>query len=455
MIVNGLDITGYEYVKFTYSPNINHNIEGSDILLSGTKSDDFGYLFPVIKSVDIKNTDYISLESKPSLIGNILVTPKVTSSIMFDVIVTNETKVIESDSHCIIFINNSTDPETVLNSINSNLVELSKVNVGPIGSCRSQIIKYDFPITREFEDFVKIVLSDKFRTSINYTSILNVLNSKLLELLPEFNLIVGKKDRDNTSPLVIRCDYDGIKKDQKKMFRRLRRHMLHKISVNYEFKINDTTRYLKMFYEMSNYDFITNICQLSTKDFNGIDHVFAIHWTLEDVDLDLQDPKNGGTSVANYIKAKAEIHYNTKLDRYINDIITKINIIYSIFNNETYSEDEVVISNSGSIESIVGPSKPSAQSQLNSLDRRISNLEGDKFLTSANTVENEIPIGLIDGQNSIFKPKRNFIPESLEVFSNGLKQVLVEDYIISNDSIILNFSPNLNEELTINYGIKI
>lgn len=67
-------------------------------------------------------------------------------------------------------------------------------------------------------------------------------------------------------------------------------------------------------------------------------------------------------------------------------------------------------------------------------------------------VTGEIPSGLINGINTTFNSAFNFKPESVEVFINGLKQKIIDDYNTSGTSVItLNFSPDVGEKITINY----
>lgn len=69
-----------------------------------------------------------------------------------------------------------------------------------------------------------------------------------------------------------------------------------------------------------------------------------------------------------------------------------------------------------------------------------------------NLIIGEVPIGIIDGQNSIFQSRNLFDVSSLEIFSNGLKLFITEDYNIYDSKFIyLNFSPQTGEIITINY----
>lgn len=69
-----------------------------------------------------------------------------------------------------------------------------------------------------------------------------------------------------------------------------------------------------------------------------------------------------------------------------------------------------------------------------------------------NLIIGEVPIGIIDGQNSIFQSRNLFDVSSLEIFSNGLKLFITEDYNTYDSKFIyLNFSPQTGEIITINY----
>ena len=66
----------------------------------------------------------------------------------------------------------------------------------------------------------------------------------------------------------------------------------------------------------------------------------------------------------------------------------------------------------------------------------------------------ETPSGLMNGSNAIFTSAFAFDSALLQVYNNGLRLKILEDYNTSGNNIILNFSPNSNESLLINY-IKI
>ena len=82
--------------------------------------------------------------------------------------------------------------------------------------------------------------------------------------------------------------------------------------------------------------------------------------------------------------------------------------------------------------------------------------KGDKGDLGDSTiwVIGETPSGLINGSNAIFTSAFAFDSASLQVYNNGMLLKILEDYNTSGNNIILNFSPNSNESLLINY-IKI
>jgi hypothetical protein len=58
---------------------------------------------------------------------------------------------------------------------------------------------------------------------------------------------------------------------------------------------------------------------------------------------------------------------------------------------------------------------------------------------SKDFIENETPSGTVDGSNATFTSQYNFVPESVEVFINGLKQKPIIHYInfMGTQTIIL------------------
>ena len=73
----------------------------------------------------------------------------------------------------------------------------------------------------------------------------------------------------------------------------------------------------------------------------------------------------------------------------------------------------------------------------------------DKFING------EEPNGIINGVNAIFTSRKLFIPETVEVYINGLRQMITKDYITTGyNTIILFNSLELTDQISINY-IKI
>lgn len=71
---------------------------------------------------------------------------------------------------------------------------------------------------------------------------------------------------------------------------------------------------------------------------------------------------------------------------------------------------------------------------------------------SAMLVENETPSGLVDGSNATFNSANDFVPASVEVFINGLKQKPIVHYItMGTQTIIFADSPQTGDQILINY----
>lgn len=72
----------------------------------------------------------------------------------------------------------------------------------------------------------------------------------------------------------------------------------------------------------------------------------------------------------------------------------------------------------------------------------------------SNRIFNEVPDGLLNGSNAIFTSNNAFIPETLEVFLNGLKLKRIDEYnTTGNFTINLMVSPGADEQILINYTI--
>lgn len=78
--------------------------------------------------------------------------------------------------------------------------------------------------------------------------------------------------------------------------------------------------------------------------------------------------------------------------------------------------------------------------------------DGGGNIDTALFVINEVPNGVLNGVNTIFTTDFNFIPESVEVYVNGVKQKLIQDYNTSGtNTITLTFSPSSTEYILLNY----
>lgn len=73
-------------------------------------------------------------------------------------------------------------------------------------------------------------------------------------------------------------------------------------------------------------------------------------------------------------------------------------------------------------------------------------------ITTYDGVITEELIGIRDGINAKFKVSKPFIPESVEIYANGIRQKILTDYqLLSNEEIIFTFSPSISETLIIIY----
>jgi hypothetical protein len=74
--------------------------------------------------------------------------------------------------------------------------------------------------------------------------------------------------------------------------------------------------------------------------------------------------------------------------------------------------------------------------------------------SSGSFVVGETPLGLINGSNAIFSTSQNFVPESIQVFINGISQTNSIDYTTSGTNTInMNVSPIVGDYIRVNYKI--
>lgn len=73
--------------------------------------------------------------------------------------------------------------------------------------------------------------------------------------------------------------------------------------------------------------------------------------------------------------------------------------------------------------------------------------------TSGNEeVKNEVPTGAINGSNAVFTSQHLFVPGSVQVYLNGVRQKIVDDFNTSgNNTIQMVVSPNTGEIILIDY----
>lgn len=74
--------------------------------------------------------------------------------------------------------------------------------------------------------------------------------------------------------------------------------------------------------------------------------------------------------------------------------------------------------------------------------------------SSGSFVIGEIPSGAVNGSNATFTTAQNFVPESVQVFVNGVSQTNAVDYTTSGTTTInLNVSPVSGDYIRVNYKI--
>lgn len=356
MIVNGVDIVGYDWVKFVKSNKVNHVIEGKDIILYGNNSTDFSYLFKIVKSVPITDSEYIDVTPGViSKIGSVSVQSNTVDPVLFNVILTDteETKVIVSNLSVMI-ICNIEDKDTInLGAISDQIciLNIAKDYGKSLGNIKNATIMKDVKLDNQFYNSTIYTLNNCFYTNMNYTRALNRLNAEIIKLMPEFDFKLGKIDEIKSKPNSIYCNYSQLEIIHHKFFMKLRRNMMHKLPVNYEIIVADDIKYARYMYEMSNYDFLTNICELTVNDDNDdIPWTFAIHWEVEPFEIDLIDPKTGNQNVSRSIKLIANLYLFTSIDNWVSclkhkkdEVIEKVEFGYFACSNEKRIVHEVAI----------------------------------------------------------------------------------------------------------------
>ena len=74
--------------------------------------------------------------------------------------------------------------------------------------------------------------------------------------------------------------------------------------------------------------------------------------------------------------------------------------------------------------------------------------------SSGSFVIGETPSGSVNGSNATFTTAQNFVPESVQVFINGVSQTNSVDYTTSGTTTItLNVSPVSGDYIRVNYKL--
>lgn len=73
---------------------------------------------------------------------------------------------------------------------------------------------------------------------------------------------------------------------------------------------------------------------------------------------------------------------------------------------------------------------------------------------SGSFVIGETPTGQINGSNVQFMTAQSFVPETVQVFVNGVSQTLTVDYVTTGTTtILLSVSPIVGDYIRVNYKI--
>lgn len=74
--------------------------------------------------------------------------------------------------------------------------------------------------------------------------------------------------------------------------------------------------------------------------------------------------------------------------------------------------------------------------------------------SSGSFVIGETPSGAVNGSNATFTTAQNFVPESVQVFINGVSQTYgIDYYTTGTNTIILNVAPVVGDILRLNYKL--
>lgn len=92
---------------------------------------------------------------------------------------------------------------------------------------------------------------------------------------------------------------------------------------------------------------------------------------------------------------------------------------------------------------------------INTLPQIITVQVAASIQTSAGTfIIGETPTGAVNGSNAIYVTASSFVPESVQLFVNGVSQTNAVDFITTGtNTITLNVSPVVGDFIRVNYKI--
>jgi hypothetical protein len=117
----------------------------------------------------------------------------------------------------------------------------------------------------------------------------------------------------------------------------------------------------------------------------------------------------------------------------------------------TSNEDVTIITNPQNVQ--IDISQTSGDVDITTVPQSITVLVGATISNSEGVfVIGETPSGVVDGSNAIFYSLSAFVPESVQVFVNGVSQTNIVDYVTSGTTqITLLVSPSVGDYIRLNY----
>ncbi len=142
---------------------------------------------------------------------------------------------------------------------------------------------------------------------------------------------------------------------------------------------------------------------------------------------------------------------NDNLDSQIDGINQTFDLVYNYLNNSTkiYYNGQRLIKGIDYTE--IGSNQIFLNTVLTKGKLRADYLAGN---TSSNPeiIINEVPFGLINSINNIFSTSQNYLTSSTELYYNGQKLILNDDYIeLNNFQIEMLFIPKSGAKIIIDY----